>query len=391
MKSHALASHAATASRRTHRQRSNVVRFILDRFLLLPLGAAVALLWANLAGESYFRVAHALAFPVNEIGMALFLALIAQEALEAVMPGGALHAFRRWGTAAIGAVGGVAGAAMAYAAYVSIAHEQVLMQAWPIACAIDVGAAYYVSRMIFRGRVAVSFLLVIALVTDGIALLVLAGWTPFSPGHIGSAVLLATALGAAALMRRQGVRALWPYFAVCGAISWWAFYSAGIHPALALVPLVPFIPHAPRNANLFADVPDDSAVHRAEHEWHEAVQVVLFLFGLINAGVLVTGYDTGTGAVLLAAFIGRPLGILAAVVLAVAAGFHLPRSVGWRELVVIALTTTSGFTLALFFAGGLLPVGAVLQQIKFGALATALGAAVAVAAARGLGAGRFAR
>src|SRR5688572_7040894 len=129
MKSHTLASRAVTTSMRARRQRSGVVRFVLDRFLLLPLGAAVALLWANLAGESYFRLAHALAFPVNEIGMGLFLALIVQETIEAVMPGGALHTFRRWGTAAIGAAGGLAGAALTYAAYVSLAHEQVLLQA----------------------------------------------------------------------------------------------------------------------------------------------------------------------------------------------------------------------------------------------------------------------
>ena len=68
-----------------------IVRFVIDRFLLLPLGAAVGLVWANTAAESYFRFAHALAFPVNEIGMALFLALITQELIEGVMPGGALH------------------------------------------------------------------------------------------------------------------------------------------------------------------------------------------------------------------------------------------------------------------------------------------------------------
>ena len=52
------------------------LRFVNDRFLWLPLGAALALVWANVAAESYFRTAHALAFPVNEIGMALFLGLI---------------------------------------------------------------------------------------------------------------------------------------------------------------------------------------------------------------------------------------------------------------------------------------------------------------------------
>jgi NhaA family Na+:H+ antiporter len=390
MKSHAPAFYAITTSLRAPR-RAGVVRFVLDRFLLLPLGAALALVWANTAGESYFRMAHALAFPVNEIGMALFIALIMQDTIEAVMPGGALHTFRRWGAAAVGAAGGLAGAALTYAAHVSLSHEQVLLQAWPIACAVDIGAAYYVSQLIFRGRAAVSFVLVIAVVTDAAALLVLAGWAPFTLRHVGSAALLGAAVALAALIRRRKVKAFWPYFGVCAVMSWWALYSAGIHPALALVPIVPFLPRLARHDHLFADPPDDNAIHRAEHRWHEVVQVVLFLFGLVNAGVLLRGYDTGSWAVLTASLVGRPAGILAGVALAVTAGFHLPRTVDWRALVVIALATSSGFTLALFFAGGLLPVGAVLQQIKFGALATALGAIVTVAAARGLRAGRFAR
>jgi hypothetical protein len=55
------------------------VPFVFDRFLLLPLGPAFALVWANTAGESYFRFAHRLAFPVNEVAMALFFGLLTQE------------------------------------------------------------------------------------------------------------------------------------------------------------------------------------------------------------------------------------------------------------------------------------------------------------------------
>ena len=40
---------------------------------------------------------------------------------------------------------------------------------------------------------------------------------------------------------------------------------------------------------------------------------VLFLFGLVNAGVILRGVDTGSWAVLMAALIGRPIGVLAAV------------------------------------------------------------------------------
>ena len=97
MTHHALSHPRVGTVRRRHRRSTGLlVRFVMDRFLLLPLGAAIAIVWANTASESYFRFAHALAFPVNEIGMALFLGLIAQETFEAIMPGGALHT---WGAA----------------------------------------------------------------------------------------------------------------------------------------------------------------------------------------------------------------------------------------------------------------------------------------------------
>ena len=391
MKPHALSHPAPTRLTTRHRSGADLVRFVMDRFLLLPLGAAVALVWANTAGESYFRFAHALAFPVNEIGMALFLALIAQEVTEALMPGGVLHTWRRWGLSVIAAVGGLLGAGWVFSAYVALKHEQVLAQAWPIAASIDIAAGYYVLKMIWRRSSALPFLLLLAIATDAVGLVVLAAWNPFTEQHLlGAALVLAAVIGATFLRRRR-VKAFWPYLGVCGAMSWFGFYWADVHPALALVPLVPFLPHKPRRLDLFADPPDDDHVHHVEHEWNEAVQVILFLFGLVNAGVLIRGFDTGTWAVLAAALVGRPLGILAAIGVALAAGFHLPRRIGWRELIVIACATSSGFTLALFFASGLLPVGAVLQQIKFGALLTALGAPMTLLAARWLRVGRFAR
>lgn len=95
---HHLLTHntVVDVSRGRSRPTPDVLRFMNERFLWLPLGALAALVWANSAEESYFRFAHALSFPVNEIGMALFMALLTQEAFEIVMPGGALHGARRW-------------------------------------------------------------------------------------------------------------------------------------------------------------------------------------------------------------------------------------------------------------------------------------------------------
>jgi NhaA family Na+:H+ antiporter len=368
-----------------------VQRFVFDRYLLLPLGAVIALLWANTASESYFRVAHALAFPVNEIGMAFFLALVTQETMEALMPGGALHTWRRWGMPIVAALGGALGAAFTYLTFVYARHEEVLAQAWPVACAIDIAAGYYVLKMIFGRSSAAAFLLLLAIATDAAGLIVVALWAPLTPEHLWGAALVVGGVAAAAAMRKADVQVFWPYVAIAGAVSWFGFYVAAIHPALALVPIVPFLPREPRSLDLFADPPDDDRVHHAEHEWNEVVQVVLFLFGLVNAGIVLRGYDTGTWAVLLATLVGRPVGIIAAAAIGFAAGLRLPPRLGWRELVVVACATSSGFALALFFASTLLPIGAVLQQVGLGALATVAGAPLTLGAAWLLRVGRHRR
>jgi NhaA family Na+:H+ antiporter len=390
MNPHALEHHHVAAPWLPRLVSVRAVRFVFDRYLLLPMGAVVALLWANTDPERYFTFAHQLAFPVNEIGMALFLGLVTQEVVEAVMPGGALHTWRRWTVPLVAAVGGLLGASFAFFAYVYLKQEAVLLQGWPVAGVIDLAAGYYVLKSIFRGRSAFTFFLLSGIATNAVGIIVLAVRPALTPGHVFGAVLLVAAVALAATFRHRHVRTFWPYLIVCGTMSWLAFYWAGVHPALALVPIVPFLPHEPRRLEVFADAPDDDAVHHAEHAWTVVVQVVLFLFGLVNAGVILRGYDTGTWAVLLAALVGRPIGVMAIMAIAVGAGLRLPRLIGWRELVVIALATSSGFTFSLFVATSVIPVGAVLTQLKLGALSTVFGAAFAYGAARLLHVGRFA-
>lgn len=368
-----------------------VVHFIVDRFLLLPIGALIALVWANTEAESYFRFSNTIAFAVNEVLMAVFLALLAQEVLEAVMPGGALHSWRRWGMPIVAAAGGVAGAIGVYLLYVNLKYELVLAQAWPIVCAIDVAAGYYVLKSIWRRSSALPFLLLLALATDAFGLLIVALRPPAMTVHANGLLLMLAALATAAALRRSHVRSFWPYLAIAGPLSWAALYLEGVHPALALIPIVPFLPREPRSVDVFADPVDDDEVHHFEHEWNEVVQVILFLFGLVNAGVILRGYDTGTWAVLAAALVGRPVGIMAAVGVALVAGLHLPGRMRWRDLLVVALATSSGFTFALFFATGLIPIGPMLSQIKLGALATVVGALLTLGAARLLRVGRFRR
>ncbi len=191
-------------------------------------------------------------------------------------------------------------------------------------------------------------------------------------------------------MRARKVRTFWPYLLICGTAMWVAFYWEGLHPAFALMPIIPFLPHEPRTVDVFADPRDDDAVHHAEHEWHLIVQPIVFLFALVNAGVMLRGYDTGTWAMLLAVAGGPP---------ARRAGRRrrwrsspvciCPARSGWRELLVIAFATSSGFSIALFFATGLLATGPVLGSAKIGVIASACGALLALRPAWALKVGRF--
>src|ERR687898_860957 len=94
-------------------------RHAVEHFLLLPIGGAIAIVWAHTAPESYFPAARAPAFPLYEIGMALFFGLIAQEVVEETMPHGALHSWRKWTVPLVAAAGAVVGSALVYLAYVS--------------------------------------------------------------------------------------------------------------------------------------------------------------------------------------------------------------------------------------------------------------------------------
>jgi Na+/H+ antiporter NhaA len=123
-------------------------RFALEHYLVLPLGGLIALVWANTAPVSYFQVAQALAFVVNDVGMAFGLAYLAQEMIEATLPGGALHPWRRTMVPVIAGVGGTLGAIAVFAAYVRSGDEAVLAQGWPIVCGVDVVFCLALARAI---------------------------------------------------------------------------------------------------------------------------------------------------------------------------------------------------------------------------------------------------
>jgi NhaA family Na+:H+ antiporter len=359
---------------------------------LLVLGTVIALVWANLDHGSYLAVSHSLHFVVNDIGMAFFFALAAKEVTEATAPGGPLHSPRRAGMPLAAAFGGMLGPAVLFVAMTILLDRPDLERGWAIPCATDIAFSYLAARLVFGARhPAIPFLLLLAIADDALGLMIIAAFYPTGPLRLlDFSILLALGMLVAWWLRRRGTTAFWPYILTAGLLSWFAFHRGGLHSALALVPIVPFLPHGARDPGLFVEAPDGhDTLNEFEHWFKRPVDAMLFFFGLVNAGVVFGNVGAGTWFVLVAIIFGKPIGIVAATALAALAGLHLPKGVGWRDVTIVGIIAGIGFTVALFFATAAFPYGRLLDETKLGALLSFSAFLIGLIAARALRVGRF--
>jgi Na+:H+ antiporter, NhaA family len=384
-------------ARRIRALRSKLPRlwgFALEHLLLLPIGASIALIWANTDSESYYRFAHAMSFTVNDVAMVFFFALITKEVVEATAPGGVLHPWRRAWLPVITAVGATTVAALLHLRVVDALDEPALRVVWPVTTGTDVALTYFVARIIARRHPIVPFGVLLAIASDALGVLAIAVFQPVPDLHlVDGAVIMSLAIGIAALLRRARVKSFWPYLLGAGSVSWYALFRSGVHPALALVPIMPFLPHAARDPGYFVDARPDAkdTLSRFEIVWRYPAQIALLLFGLVNAGMPLHALEPGTFGLPIAMVVGKPIGVLLGAGAAIAAGLNLPDRVGWRELIVVGFAAAIGFSVALFFSAALLPPGQLRAETSMGALLSLVAAPLALLSARLLRVGRFGR
>lgn len=396
-----------------------VWNFITNYSLLLILGALIALVWANTNPDSYHHFVefviwdHApighyhdghrtltLHYLVNDVLMAFFFAIAAKEVWEAViLKNGSLRG-KKAATPLFATAGGMIGPIAVYLGLaLALGSEtyDAVKNGWAIPTATDIAFSYLVGRMVFgAGHPAVRFLLLLAIADDAAGLIILAIFYP--SGELAPEWLLLS-LGAAIavyllfnwLPRRmdRGNQArpnstfmrkklgFWPYLIAAGA-SWYGFQEAGIHPALGLLPIVPTIPHADRAFGIFSEAEQylSDLLNHIEHALKHPVEVVLFFFGLLNAGVEFSAIAAPTWLVLAGLVVGKPIGVLLfGVVGAHILKLGLPQGMRTVDLFVIGCVSAIGFTVSLFVASVAFDAGPVQDAAKMGALFS-FGAAV---------------
>lgn len=404
-----------------------VWNFLANYSLLLVAGALIALVWANTDPSSYhhfveyplwfsnligvpleeWAVAHGgdaalmefgdvsrvvtFHYLVNDMLMAFFFAIAAKEVWEAViLEEGSLRG-RKALTPLIATAGGMLGPVAVYLGLaVVLGVFDAVSRGWAIPTATDIAFSYLVGRIIFgANHPAIRFLLLLAIADDAGGLIILAvfyptaelapQWLLLSLGAALAVYLLFNWLprkldtGDQLRPRSTFVRkrlSFWPYL-IAGMLSWFGFAQAGIHPALGLLPIVPTIPHADRAFGIFAEAEQflTDLLNHCEHLLKHPVEIVLFFFGLLNAGVEFSAISEPTWLVLAGLLIGKPLGIFlfgwfAARILRLG----LPKGMGLGDLVVVGFVAAIGFTVALFVASVAFDPGPVQDAAKMGAL-----------------------
>jgi len=308
---------------------------------------------------------------INDALMAVFFFVVGLEIKREVL-GGALSDPARRRLPIVAAAAGMAAPALVYVFMAGEAGGDAL-RGWAIPAATDIAFALGVLGLLGR-RVPPAlrlFLLTVAIVDDLGAVLIIALFytAQIEPWWALGALGAFAALVAA---NRLGMHRPAP-FLLLGLLLWVCVLHSGIHATIAGVLLALTIPYKVQDG--------DSMLLRLEHAlvpWNS--YVIVPLFGFANAGVALAGL--GPGALLdpvplgiaLGLFLGKPVGVLAAIALCDRLGLAArPAGTSWVQLWGMATLCGIGFTMSLFIGALAFPQAPLLvEEAKLGVLAGSL-------------------
>lgn len=381
----------------------------------IPLiaGVCLAVIWANLSPHSYYAAVHApfhqfgtwlhsasmmheshggwehyftLHFLINDVFMVVFFGIAAKEITESCLPNGALNPISKAINPLFATAGGVIGPIGVFLALNAMVGRSEWTNGWGIPTATDIALAWMVVRTLFgKTHPAVSFLLLLAVADDAIGLGIIAiGYPdPNHPTQWAQLVWLIPGMATAFGLRLWKVQTWVPYIVIGGAFSWWGLYSAHLHPALALVFIVPFLPGPSHDDGLYIHSTRPhrhSPLEAFEHDLKRLVDFGLFFFALANAGVAFSEVN-GLSWIILASLIGgKAIGITVFSLGAHVMGFRLPPGMTPGHVVVTSVVAGLGLTVALFVSGQAFTDPSLQGAARMGAVFSVAAAGLAVVA-----------
>mmetsp|Transcript_6376 Transcript_6376/g.8984 ORF Transcript_6376/g.8984 Transcript_6376/m.8984 type:complete len:905 (+) Transcript_6376:1205-3919(+) len=350
-------------------------------------------------------------FLVNDVFMSFFFGIAIKEITEAVQPGGSLYPpTSKAVNPMLGTLGAVLGPILFYFLLCAIAVStgivgafsfSDLAQGWGVPTATDISVAWVTAVVVFgAGHPAINYLLLCAVIDDGIGLLIIAIFYPDPENPLKPIwlLLVIVAMLISYILRKLQCARWQVYVFLAGPIAWFGLLYAAIHPSLALCFVVPFMPikieHATddlkdRLNNVGPDGHLVDAHHRGSplHDFEEGVKdfvdfFVLFAFAAVNAGVRFDDIGPFSAVVFLALVIGKTIGLTLGSQIGVWLGFPRPPGMSFQHLVISGVICGVGLTVALFIAGEAFSDDEVLEgQAKLGALLSLGPALVLVALA----------
>ncbi len=227
-----------------------------------------------------------------------------------------------------------------------------LLRGWAIPTATDIVLA--LSCLSFLGsRVPLAlklFLTAIAVFDDIGAVLIIALFYGDGLSLPAIAVAVLALIGLLVLNRCGILRA--PPYVLLSLLLWFALLESGVHATLAGILIGAAIPMRSR------DNPSFSPLRKVEQELHSWVSLgVIPLFVFFNSGISLAETTLGsfaaptTLAVALGLFVGKPVGISGAVLLALKSGVtRLPEKTTLGQFYAVSILAGIGFTMSLFIS-----------------------------------------
>jgi NhaA family Na+:H+ antiporter len=376
------------------RRKAKKALYICEKYSLpLILGVVVALIWINISPASYNQAVYGeylggknLHYVINDIFMVFFFGIATVEIVNGFLPGGQLNPIKKAVNPVLATLGGVAGPALLYLGLNAVIGSPDYVNGWGIVTATDIALSWMVARIIFGERhPIICFLLLLAVLDDALGLAIIAIFYPDPANPVQPIFLLLVLAGMliALILRKKDVRPYWLYLILGGIPSWIGLSLAHLHPALALVFIIPFLPH---NVSKKKDRPgiSYSPLIRFPIHFNHFIVFGLFFFAITNAGVPFSAIGIPTLLVFVALLLGKCLGIFGMSTLANTIGFPFPDGVTKKEIFLVGIVAGMGLTVALFIAAAAFVEPTIQSSAKMGALFSSAAFVIAFIAAKAM-------